>query len=127
MECSALGIPCFATKCLPYSRVMPESQLFENSDQLKSMLQKLKFMSTGAYRSIIENQWKWFHTPCREGDFVIKNYWLEDNLDIWINLSKLRPKCPKFGLSGIIQQYLEHKKVKEESIIYKNENIEITK
>ena len=34
MECAALGIPCFATDCLPYSRIMPKAQLFSNSDQL---------------------------------------------------------------------------------------------
>jgi hypothetical protein len=69
MECAVLGIPCFATKCLPYSRIMPENQLFTDSIQLKQMLNKLKFMSVGAYRNMIEQQWKWFHTPCKEGDF----------------------------------------------------------
>jgi len=38
MECSAMGIPCFATDCLPYSRVMPKDQLFSDSMQLKKML-----------------------------------------------------------------------------------------
>lgn len=54
MECAALGIPCFATDCLPYSRVMPKTQLFSGSAQLKQLLQKLKFMSAGAYRSLID-------------------------------------------------------------------------
>ena len=31
MECAVLGIPCFATDCLPYSRIMPTAQLFSNS------------------------------------------------------------------------------------------------
>jgi len=29
MEASALGIPLYATNCLPYSRVMEKSQLFD--------------------------------------------------------------------------------------------------
>lgn len=114
MECAALGIPCFATNCLPYSRVMPEQQLFSDSSQLKQMLQKLKFMSVGAYRSIIENQWKWFHTPCREGDFEIRNFWLEENLGIWIDLFRLRPKTAEFSLSSVVKQYTERKKAETE-------------
>lgn len=70
------------------------------------MLQKLKFMSVGAYRSVIEQQWKWFHTPCTEGDFAIKNFWLEDNLGIWINLCKIRPKTIVFSMSNVIKQYM---------------------
>lgn len=73
------------------------------------MLQKLKFMSVGAYRSMIEQQWKWFHTPCREGDFNIKNFWLEDNLGIWIDLCRIRPKTAVFSMSGVIKQYMQRK------------------
>ena len=34
MECAALGIPLFATNCLPYDRVMDKSQLFDTPDEL---------------------------------------------------------------------------------------------
>lgn len=125
MECSVLGIPCFATNCLPYSRVMPKLQLFDNSIQLKQLLQKLKFMSIGAYRNMIEQQWKWFHTPCHEGDFDIKNFWLEDNLNIWIDLCRIRPKTISFSMSNIIQQYTQRKKTEKEQTVFKNENISI--
>lgn len=127
MECAALGIPCFATNCLPYSRVMPETQLFTDSSQLKQMLQKLKFMSVGAYRNMIQNQWKWFNTPRHEGDFDIKNFWLEDNLNIWIDLCRIRPKTAKFSMANIIQQYMQRKKAEMEQTIFNNENISIMK
>lgn len=54
MESAALGVPCFATNCLPYNRVMPSEQLFNGNDDLKSKLLKLKFMSAGSYRDLIE-------------------------------------------------------------------------
>lgn len=127
MECAVLGIPCFATDCLPYSRVMPKDQLFSDSGQLKQMLQKLKFASAGAYRSMVDRQWKWFHTPCREGDFQIKNFWLEDNLGIWIDLCRIRPKTAVFSITNAMKQYADRKKADAEKTIFKNENIAITK
>lgn len=35
MEAAALGVPLFASNYLPYSRVMPEKQLFSSADELK--------------------------------------------------------------------------------------------
>jgi hypothetical protein len=127
MECAALGIPCFATKCLPYSRVMPDRQLFSECGQLKDMLVKLKFASAGAYRDMIEGQWKWFHQPRREGDFDVCNFWLEDNLGIWINMFRLRPKSYRFSLRGVCDQYFQRKREEEKNTIFKNENIVITR
>lgn len=80
MECAALGVPLFATNCLPYDRVMPKDQLFDTSEELKQKLTKLKFETVNHYKSMIERQWKWLNTPCKEGDFYIKSYWLEDNV-----------------------------------------------
>ena len=69
MECAALGVPLFATNCLPYNRVMPKEQLFDTADELKEKLTKLKWSSAHVYRSIIEKQWAWLNSPCIEGDF----------------------------------------------------------
>ena len=56
MEAAALGVPCFATNCLPYSRVMPEKQLFTDGADLKEKLMHLKFQtSAGAYSKIIDS------------------------------------------------------------------------
>jgi len=69
MECAAIGVPLFATNCLPYSRMMDSEQLYDTADELKSKLIKLKFASVGIYKSMIEKQWKWLNSPCKEGDF----------------------------------------------------------
>ena len=53
MECAAIGVPLFATNCLPYDRVMPKNQLFDTSDELKQKLLKLKFDSVGIYQKMI--------------------------------------------------------------------------
>lgn len=91
MECAASGIPLFASNCLPYSDVMPKEQLFNSQDELKDMLTKLKFSSSGAYNKIIEQQWNWLNSEHDDGDFHIKNCWLDDNLDIWLPLFQLEP------------------------------------
>lgn len=114
MECAAIGVPLFATNCLPYSRVMPANQLFDNREQLKDMLLKFKFMSVGAYTAMIEKQWKWLNTPCLEGDFKINNYWLEDNIGIWIDLFKLRQKAMRISMNQFSQQYEARKAQLEE-------------
>lgn len=69
MECAALGIPLFATNCLPYSRVMDKEFLFDTSDELKEKLLKFKWQSFGIYKSMIEKQWAWLNSPHEEGDF----------------------------------------------------------
>lgn len=91
MECAAEGIPLFATKCTPYTEVMPESQLFKTQGELKDKLLKLKFGSAGVYRKIIEAQWEWLNREKDDGDFHIKNSWLDDNMDVWHPIFQLVP------------------------------------
>ena len=106
MECAALGIPLFATNCLPYNRVMEKRFLFDTADELKQKLTALKFESPNHYRSIIESQWKWLNSPCDEGDFHLNNYWLEDNMaNVWIPLSKMRQKGLCISYKSFSQQY----------------------
>lgn len=76
-ECSALGIPLYASKMLPYVEVMPEDQLFSDSNELKSQLMKLKFGSAGAYGKRIAAQMNWLNSPTNSGDVVLNNWWLE--------------------------------------------------
>ena len=118
MECSALGVPLFASDALPYNRVMSNRQLFKDGNDLKEKLIKLKFSSVGAYTSMIENQWKWLNSPCHEGDFDLNNFWMEDNLNIWIDLMRLREKSTSCSLSA----YIKSKKEQEQEVIYSNEN-----
>jgi hypothetical protein len=128
LECCASGIPLFASNYLPYSGVMKRDFLFDNENELKEKLLKLKFMSAGAYRSIIEENWRWFNSPKIDGDFNIKNGWLEDNLGIWIDLFRLKPKAPTCSM----QLYWQHKQEEErnhrENTIFSDENgVEILK
>jgi hypothetical protein len=123
MECAALGVPLYATNCLPYNRVMPNDRLFNDSTDLKEKLLKLKFMSVGSYKSIIEQQWKWLNSPCHEGDFDINNYWLEDNLNnVWIPLFKLRQKGFRMSLSNFAMQYNKRKEDEAKRTIFKSES-----
>ena len=124
MESAALGVPLYASNALPYNRIMPERQLFNDGNDLKEKLLKLKFSSMGAYESIIENQWKWLNSPCHEGDFDIKNFWMEDNKDIWIDLMQLRDKT----VPGFVSIYRRKKMERDAQIIYSDNNgVEIRK
>lgn len=128
MECAAIGVPLFATNCLPYSRVMDKNYLFNDGNDLKDKLLKFKFRGTGAYKEKIMNDWKWLNSPTHEGDFDIKNYWLEDNIGIWIDLMRMRQKT----LNVSMKLYAEHKRKQAEeekkNVIFKNESgITITK
>jgi hypothetical protein len=128
MECSALGVPLFASKATPYTTVMPERQMFTDGNDLKQKLLNLKFASTGIYQKIIENQWKWLNTPCHEGDFDINNFWLEDNLNIWFDLSRLPPKCYNCSLKVYLEVKEKREKEDKEKKLYSNENgVEILK
>lgn len=127
MESAALGVPCFATRCKPYDRVMNDSQLFSTGQELKEKILKLKFMSAGSYRDLIERQWKWLNSPTHEGNFDIQNFWLEDNLKIFIDLARLRQKTITVSLKLFGEQYEARKREAAKNTILANENIAIMK
>ena len=118
MECAAIGVPCFASNYLPYSRIMPREQLFDNNDELKNILLKLKFMSNGSYLKIIQKQWKWLNSPTHEGNFDVKNFWLEDNLNIYIDLKRLRQKPFNVSLKLFINNYNKQQQLEKENTIF---------
>ena len=121
MECASLGIPLFASDMLPYDRVMPKQQLFKNADDLNEKLHKLKFASAGWYQTCIESQWKWLNSPAHEGDFDLKNFWLEDNINIWVDLFKLRQKTMTYNLSTYPKMLAEKARLEKENILFKND------
>lgn len=123
MECAALGIPLFATNCLPYSRVMDKRQLFDTAAELQDKLIKLKFETATRYKDVIEKQWKWLNSPCNEGDFQLNNYWLEDNLqNVWLPIFKMRQKGLKISLTNFSQQYEKRKAEEAKKILYMSES-----
>lgn len=127
MECSALGMPLFATNCLPYDRVMPRDQLFDSEDDLKAKLMSLKCASTEKYKSMVEEQWKWLNSPHHEGDFDVKNFWLEDNLHIHVDFMRLRQKTLNVSLGQFVTQYEEKRAQEAANTIFSNGNVAITK
>jgi len=127
MEAAAIGVPLFATNCLPYCRVMDPEMLFDTGAELKEKLLKFKMLSPDRYGDIIERNWKWLNSPHHEGDFDVKNWWLEDNIGIHIDMLRMRSKPVNVSFTSFLQQYEARKLKQEKSTIYKNENILITK
>jgi hypothetical protein len=107
---------------------MKRDFLFDTEDELKEKLLKLKFASVGVYRSIIEENWKWFNSPKKDGDFQIKNGWLEDNLGLWIDMFKLRPKAPTCSMNMFWQEKMKNDAERAQNMIFQGENgVEILK
>lgn len=126
LECCALGIPLYATRCLPYSDVMDDSMLFNDNAELKEKLLKLKFASTGIYKNIISKNFEWLNQPHEYGDVKLKNYWLDDNMDIWYNLFRLRQKTIHINFDMFKQKH-EQLLVSKSNTIYSKNGIEILK
>lgn len=87
---------------------------------MKSKLYELKCASTEKYKGIIEHQWRWLNSPCREGDFNLKNFWMEDNLQIYVDLLRLRQKTLPVSLKAFITQYEARKAQEAANTIFKN-------
>lgn len=102
MEAAAIGVPLFATNCLPYSRVMDREFLFDTGAELKEKLLKFKSLSPERYGDIIEKNWKWLNSPCHEGSYDIRSFWLEDNLNIFIDMMRLRSKTLCISFKGFV-------------------------
>lgn len=118
MECAAIGVPCYASNYLPYSRVMPRDQLYNTADELKAILLKLKFSSVGVYQKIIQQQWKWLNSPTHEGSFDLKNFWLEDNLNIHIDLRRLRQKPLNISFKLLAKNYEAMVKTEKDNTLF---------
>ena len=46
---------------------------------------------------MVEAQWDWLNSEHEEGDYKVKNCWLEDNMDVWYPLFKLEPTIFKLN------------------------------
>lgn len=108
LECCALGVPLFASDMITYNKYMPKSQLFKTSDDLLLQLEKLQMMSANVFSDIIARQWKWLNSPTTECGWNLKNWWMEDNIDVWIKLFSMRQKGQILSFS----KYLEVKDAK---------------
>lgn len=128
LECCASGIPLFASNMLPYSNVMKREYLFDDAAELEKKLRKLKSSNSGTYRKIIDDNWRWLNSPMRDGDFNIKNGWLEDNINIWVDMFRLKSKAPTCSLRLYCEQRERLEKERQENLLFQGENgVEILK
>lgn len=110
LEACAIGVPLYAQKINTYSNYMPESQLFADDRELTAKIEKLKFQSASVFEDKIMQQWRWLNSPAVECGWKLKNWWLEDNMEPWMKLFKMRHKSQTLSLA----KYIEAKKQREE-------------
>lgn len=99
LEAAAHGIPLFASNIPVYSNYMPETQLFNNAEELQEKLMKLKTGSVGIYSKMIQSQWKFLNSPHKECGISSPNWWMEDNIDVWMKLFNMRKKSKVVSIS----------------------------
>ena len=128
MESCAIGVPLIAKRCNPYTTCMDDNMLYSSNDELKEKILKLKFASNGLYQKVIEYNWKWLNSKHKDGDFLVNNYWLEDNMQIWLDLFRLKQKYLHISFNAFAKQYEAKQQQKNETPIFKNEDgVEILK
>lgn len=89
LESCAIGVPLYAPDMITYSPYMPKAQLYSSSDELLEKVLKLKSMSSTVFEDIIRRQYRFLNSPFQEVQCSLKNWWLEDNMDIWMKLFRL--------------------------------------
>ena len=108
LECAATGVVLYASDIVTYNRFLPENQLFKTSDDLTVKIKHLAYqMSTGVYTSIIERQWRWLNSPAKEGDFELKNWWMEDNFSIWLSLLRMPHRSSTVSFEMFTNAYVK--------------------
>ena len=129
LEACAIGVPLYATNCPPYSDVMDKKYLFDDEEDLKAKLLKLKYSSNAVYKSIIEDNWKWLNTPKTpeqtNSDFPLNSLWLDDNINLWVNRLRLRKNAMTISLENVAKQYDERKKKQEEALVLTDDGVVI--
>lgn len=121
LEGCALGVPVIAEAVDPvYVKHMPEKQLFKDQAQLKSILLDLQTMSDKRFFSIIESQWKFLNSSAEEAGHSLKSWWLEDNLNIWLDICSIPQKMTAAKMQWIEAQ----KKMMEakQEVLWQNED-----
>lgn len=102
LEGCAIGVPVFAQLVEPtYSNYMPRNQMFSTEEELRSMLIDLQTMSDKRFENIIQSQYNFLNTPTVEAGCELKNWWLEDNLQYWINVCQIPQRMTPFKMEYI--------------------------
>lgn len=119
LECAAVGAMLFAPNCLPYSEHVPQSQLWTSNEDLIDKLLSLYDKKAEDYASAIGAQYMFLNQPMSHpGAPVLKNLWLDDNIDIWRKVLFM----PRNGLKIPLKSILATKKQKEDfELPYQND------
>lgn len=128
LECCALGIPLLASRLLPYDGIVPDKFLFSSGEELKAKILEIKFASAGVYRSMIDSNWKWLNSPKMDGDRMVQNGWLEDNMGVWMDIFRMRQKCVNVSMKKFLDQRKQRLEKEKEKVVFRGENgVEILK
>ena len=110
LESAAVGSLLYAPKVLPYTEHVPTDQLWRagDNDDLLDKLMKLYEMSEEEYVEKIRNQYKFLNTPMKPVNGpMLKNLWLDDNIDIWKQVLFM----PRNGMKISLKQLLSDKRI----------------
>lgn len=104
-----------------YVKYMPEDQLWETPEELKSKLLEISQWSVDRYKSVVESQRKFIDSPFKECGIELRNWWMEDNLPVWGKVwsqpQRMTPAKQKY-----IDEMQKKQQPKEEDIIFKSES-----
>lgn len=76
--------------------------MFSTEEELRSMLIDLQTMSDKRFENIVQSQYNFLNTPTVEAGCELKNWWLEDNLQYWIDICQIPQRMTPFKI-----QYIE--------------------
>jgi hypothetical protein len=118
LECAAVGALLFAPNCLPYSEHVPEKQLWTSNEDLIDKLLGLYNMPDEDYGAAIETQYMFLNQPmAHPGAPVLRNLWLDDNLDVWRKVLFM----PRNGIKIPLKHILATRQKQNEGLPYQND------
>ena len=91
--------------------------MFSTEEELRSMLIDLQTMSDKRFENIIQSQYNFLNTSTVEAGCELKNWWLEDNLQYWIDICQIPQRMTTFKM-----QCLEEMSKRNLKKVFSNEN-----
>ena len=128
LEAAAMGIPLFASDIPTYSNYMPKNQLFKDADDLYDKIMKFKTGSVGVYESIVKSQWKFLNSKHEECGIKSPNWWMEDNIGVWMRLFNMRKRGVTISMSRFldISRMMSHGDIEHPFYENKDEGLLLT-
>lgn len=114
LEAAAIGVPLFAQDMITYQKYMDKEFLFKDSSDLKKKLYSLKNSTTKDFQKIISDNYAYINTPHNECRHPARNWWMEDNINQWMDLFSMRQKCKNIRFST----YLDIKSKEKTTYMY---------